>query len=123
MKEVFLDFIAHLNLTGKDPYFEKWSDTFETVRYHSKKVLSSASTVVSETLSNVTVPSCLPHAERIIARKHENSKARQEQLHEISIAGMGDNPSQEQQAQAVSKEIGVKELAQLAATFEIVHCS
>jgi len=124
MKEVFMEFIATLSVNLKDPYFEKWTDTFETVRYQSTKDLTEVTTCTTETLLNVGLPAWMTHADAIIARKHSLAVVRKMYAYEVYQQQLEDNPGDETLIQqGITKEVGVKELSQMAASFEVVHCA
>jgi len=121
MKDVFLDFIASLSLNTKDPFHDKWAEHFEQVKYRSKKAMTSVNTVVSEVVANIAVPSSLIHADRILARKHMHSMERHKLLYDAHVAAFSDL-GEDESVIPMLKEIGVPELAAIAASFEVVHC-
>jgi len=85
------------------------------------QAMTSVNTVVSEVVANIAVPSSLIHADRILARKHMHSMERHKLLYDAHVAAFSDL-GEDESVIPMLKEIGVPELAAIAASFEVVHC-
>ena len=94
------------------------------MRYHSKKNITAATTAIQETLLNVKhLPAWMEHGDAIIARKHAACSTRKKFLYDTHQKYLEEHIGEEQDGPPVLKEITANELAQLAASFEVVHCS